>query len=176
MGLFYELWSFLLSIDFQLDSCQVIGWASLTVFFSLKPPQRLGIIVLLKCSPLFHLHHSGRWQQICVCNMMDLKNSNLVSSDQAIFSQYFKGLSKCSAANFKYVSTFIFFSNWVFHGKFHTGHSSWQHCWLFSLKEFSTSALHKWSLALGQFLWLFVSLLCQKCSEEQLVVAGLWWN
>ncbi len=40
-----------------------------------------------------------------------------VSSDQTIFCQYFTGLSKCCAANFKRASTYFFFSNRALHGE-----------------------------------------------------------
>ncbi len=57
MGLFYELWSLVLIFNWiqvrwlaALFSFSETNWVSLAVF---------GIIVLLKCPPLFHLHHPG---------------------------------------------------------------------------------------------------------------------
>ena len=66
------LWSSVLSIDFQLDSSQVIGWAILAALFSFSETNwefPWLFIVLLKCPPSFHLHHPGRWQQIFIKNV-----------------------------------------------------------------------------------------------------------
>ena len=172
VGLFYELWSSVLSIDFQLDSSQVIGWAILAALFSFSETNwefPWLFTFLLKCPPSFHLHHPGRWQQIFIknvsctffhssflqlcevcqyrmlkssptpwcshlqtsllgwctvpfvlqtwCALWHPKSSNLLSSDQTIFSQYFTGLSKCRAANFKRALTCFFFSNGVLCGE-----------------------------------------------------------
>ncbi len=76
MCLFYEIWSLVLSIDFLLDSSQLIGSAILAVllYFSKKSIESFlscmcGIIVSLKCPPSFHLHHPCRWQQIFIKNV-----------------------------------------------------------------------------------------------------------
>ncbi len=71
MGLFYELWSLVLSIDFLLDSS--LGHSRSFTFFLWNQMSFLGcvfgIIVSLKCLPSFHLHHPGRWQQIFIKNV-----------------------------------------------------------------------------------------------------------
>ncbi len=59
------LWSLVLSVDFLMDSSQLIGWAILAALFSLSNQLRVAlavfcIIVLLKCPLFFHLHHCGR--------------------------------------------------------------------------------------------------------------------
>ncbi len=57
------LWTLIFSSYFLLDSSQVIGWAILAAFFiwnQLRVSLAVfGIIVLLKCPPLFHLHPPG---------------------------------------------------------------------------------------------------------------------
>ncbi len=51
------------------------------------------------------------------CVLWHPKSTNFVSSDQTVFSQYFTGLSKCCAANFKRASTCIFLSNRALRGE-----------------------------------------------------------
>ncbi len=70
------------------------------------------------------------WPPNMVC-IMASKSTIFVSSDQTIFSQYFTGLSKCCAVNFKC----NFFSNRACVVSVHTGHGGWVHYVLFSLKQ-----------------------------------------
>lgn len=63
------------------------------------------------------------------------KSSIVFLSDQTIFSQYFTGLSKCGAANFKPASTCFSFSNGVLVVSVHTDHRGWRHYLFFVLKQ-----------------------------------------
>ncbi len=160
MGLFYELWSLVLSINCLLDSSQVIGWAILAALFSFSETSQefhwlcLGSLSLWNVHPHFifiilvdgsrffiknvSVHFSSFLQlyELCQCYTMmfwgwcavpfDLqtwcvlwhpKTNFFVSSVQTIFCQYFTGLSKCCAANFKPASTCFFFSNRALRGE-----------------------------------------------------------
>lgn len=73
MGLFYELWGLVLSIDFQLDSGHVIGWAIFSSFiFCFWNQSRVSLALCLgslsfwNVHPSFHHHHPGRWQKIFI--------------------------------------------------------------------------------------------------------------
>ncbi len=67
VGLLYELWSLILSMDFLWIQVRWIGWAILAALLSFSetnwefPWLCVWIIVLQKCPPCFHLHHPGRW-------------------------------------------------------------------------------------------------------------------
>ncbi len=81
-----------------------------------------------------------------------------VSSDQTIVCQYFIGLSKCCAANFKRASTCFFFSNGVLHGEcaYRPRHLSALLIFFFETiihaNELS-EALHKWSFSDNYFYY-----------------------
>ncbi len=225
VGLFYELWSLVLSIDFLLESSQVIGWAILAALLSFSETNWVSLAVCLgslarwNAHPHFIftilvdgsrflsrmsryifpfillsiiwilpvLHHdvlgwcAEPFDLHTWCVLWHPK-SKIVSSDQTIISQYFTGLSKCCAANFKRASTCFFFSNRALRGE-HAYRPRRLSAFLIVLFETIVHANSRsfWSspqVILGSWttLLIILSLLCQKSCEEHLVVAGLWWN
>ena len=67
--IFSESWSSVLSMDFQRNLKQVIGWAILAAFsFVFETNGEFPWLCVwdLKGPPSFHLHDPGRWQQIFV--------------------------------------------------------------------------------------------------------------